>query len=92
MKKNLFPNETNANRAAAGSKKGKEGRQYPIEIAKRLNSDKSFVEKLCAKLKRLPADFDYAEAGKSIPTRVENVYSQGAPVEPKVKLRIRWKD
>ena len=92
MAKKLFPNETNTNRAAAGSETGIAGRQYPIEIAKRLNSDKSFVEKLCAKLKRQPADFDYAEAGKSIPTRVENVYSQGAPVEPKVKLRIRWKD
>lgn len=92
MNKRLFPDETNSNRAASGSKKGIEGRQYPKDVARRLNSDSGFVAEVCSAIGKRPVDFLRAEAGTDLPSRVDNVFEKGARVEPKVKLRIVWKD
>ncbi len=91
-KKKLFPNLTNKKRADAGSENGLAGRQYPIDVAKKLNTDLNYVSILCRKLKKKDEDFLRAEAGKDIPARVENVVANGKKVEPKVKLRVLWKD
>lgn len=91
-KKILFPKEANLKRVNAGSKKGKAGRQYPIEIAERLNRDEKFVSLLCHKLNKNPDDFVKAVAGNAIPSRVTNIIPNEDKVEPKVKLRVIWKN
>ena len=88
----LFPHATNSNRAKAGSEKGKAGRQYPIILATRLNSDITFRRRVCKAIGRNAKNFDRAIAGTGIPTRICNVLVNGKVVAPKTNLRIMWKD
>lgn len=88
----LFPNETNRNRASAGSKKGIEGRSYPKSIAQRLNVDMEFRRKVCKAISRKVTDFDMALAGNDLPTHVESIIKGGRPVKAKPTLRIVWKN
>ena len=88
----LFPNETNRNRANAGSEKGIEGRAYPNVIAQRLNADKTFRRKVCKAISKDVEDFEVAVAGDNLPSRVENIVEGGKPVAPKTNLRIIWKN
>ena len=88
----LFPNVANRNRANAGSEKGIEGRVYPKEIARRLNTDKEFRRKVCKAISRNFLDFDIALAGENLPSRIENIVEGGKPITPKTNLRIIWKD
>jgi hypothetical protein len=90
--KKLFPHATNSNRAKAGSEKGKAGRLYPITVAKRLNNDLAFRQKVCKAILKKTKDFDRAIAGADIPTRIYNVSESGKAVTPKTNLRILWKD
>lgn len=90
--KKLFPHATNSNRAKAGSEKGKAGRLYPITVAKRLNNDVAFRQKVCKAILKKTRDFDRAIAGADIPTRIYNVSEGGKAVTPKTNLRILWKD
>ena len=90
--KKLFPHATNSNRAKAGSEKGKAGRLYPIAVAKRLNNDVAFRQKVCKAILKSTKDFDRAIAGADIPTRICNVSESGKAVTPKTNLRILWKD
>ena len=88
----LFPNETNRNRANAGSEKGIEGRAYPNVIAQLLNADKTFRRKVCKAISKNIEDFEVAVAGSNLPSRVENIVEGGKPVTPKTNLRIIWKN
>lgn len=88
----LFPNETNRNRASAGSEKGIEGRAYPNFIAQQLNADKVFRRKVCKAISKKVEDFKLAIAGESLPSRVENIVEGGKLVTPKTNLRVIWKD
>jgi len=88
----LFPHATNSNRAKAGSEKGKAGRLYPIEVAKRLNTDIDFRRKVCKVIAKRASDFDRAIAGADIPARIYNVVDGGKSVTPKTNLRILWKN
>lgn len=88
----LFPNETNKNRARAGSDKGIEGRAYPIHIAQRLNADKVFLRKVCVAISKKAEDFELAVAGRNLSHSVENIVEGGKLVTPKTNLRIIWKD
>lgn len=88
----LFPNETNQNRANAGSKKGIEGRSYPKSIAQRLNVDMEFRREVCKAISRKAADFDVALAGSDLPTHVESIIKGGKSVKAKTTLRIIWKN
>lgn len=88
----LFPNATNRNRANAGSEKGIEGREYPLSIARRLNTDKVFLHKVCKAISRNADDFDIAVAGNNLPSRIANVVEGGKPISPKTNLRIIWKN
>lgn len=90
--RNLFPNEANVNRAAAGSKTGIEGRKYRVDIANRLNTDKAFRCKVCKRVGRPESMFLLARAGKNLPSRVENIVPGGRKVNPKTSLQIEWKD
>ena len=90
--KKLFPHATNSNRAKAGSEKGKAGRLYPIAVAKRLNNDVAFRQKVCKAILKSTKDFDRAIADADIPTRICNVSESGKAVTPKTNLRILWKD
>lgn len=90
--KKLFPRATNSNRAKAGSEKGKAGRLYPIAVAKRLNNDVAFRQKVCKAILKSTKDFDRAIADADIPTRICNVSESGKAVTPKTNLRILWKD
>lgn len=89
----LFPNATNCNRRKAGSKKGIEGRLYPIDIANRLNSDADFRRKVCKAISKPVSKFLCAKAGKELNvSKVENVVPGGRKVSPKTNFRIYWKD
>lgn len=90
--KKLFPSEPNKNRATAGSEKGIEGRQYPIAIANRLNTDEAFRRRVCDIISKNAEDFKVAVAGKDLPARVESVVPGGKPVNSKTNFRILWKD
>lgn len=88
----LFPNETNGNRASAGSGKGIEGRAYPKSIAQRLNEDKEFRRTVCKAISRKPADFEVALAGNDLPAHVKSVIAGSKPVKAKTTLCIIWKN
>jgi len=91
-KRKLFPGETNINRASAGSKKGKEGRAYPVYIAQKLNNDISFRRKVCKAISRRAIDFDRAVAGKCLASYVDNIVPGGRATPAKTNFRIYWKD
>lgn len=88
----LFPCDTNNNRAKAGSEKGIAGRIYPIEIAKRLNSDSNFRRKVCNAISKSSTDFVRAIAGTELPSSVDNIVDGAHKVATKTKIRIIWKD
>lgn len=88
----LFPGKTNSNRAKAGSVKGKEGREYPLQLAKRLNSDPAFVQQVCNAIGRSSALFSHAEAGKVFTKKVASIALGCDKVYPKTSLRMVWKD
>jgi len=91
--KRLFPTlVTNANRADAGSLEGVAGRVYLLLVAKRLESDKAFLAKVCRSIRRNPKDFNYIQVGKTLPRKVESVIPGGRKADSKTSLRIIWKD
>lgn len=90
--KKLFPNETNRNRASAGSGKGIEGRTYPKFIAQRLNTDKEFRCRVCKAISKKATDFEVALAGNDLPTHVESIIEGNKLTRAKTTLRIIWKN
>ena len=83
---------TNENRARAGSKSGKEGRNYPIMVAERLNDDPAFLKKVCHRLRQQPCAFSKAIAGTEVGGKVESIVDDGAKTPTKTNLRMIWKD
>lgn len=83
---------TNLNRAKAGSQRGIAGRAYPIAMAARLNSDTAFVRKICRLIRRKPAEFNYAIAGRDVPGSVLSAEGGAKKTRSKTNLRIVWKD
>ena len=80
---------TNVNRSEAGSVRGLAGRKYPIDVARRLNSDPSFVAEVCKILGREPSLFLKAFAGRDIKQNVQSVV--GGSTKTKTSLKILWR-